>query len=215
MGTTTPDNIAYPDPSTALNPLYTHFANLAETAQAAINNIRVAASPVVVSAAARNAVYPTPLQGNSVWRADLGYEERYFSEYSPTANPGGATPAGWYPADARPISASDFLTLGSGFTFDNSDPKYNLFRVGSRVTGYLRANKSGSPLGHGNTVANIKPQWLPLFPAPQPTVWSGGGMLATVGGGAVNAAGAINVLGDAGSRTIFEMNIDYLLNLGA
>lgn len=97
MGTTAPDNIPFPDAGNAVPPLETHFAALAQGAQDGINSVRASATPSVPSEAARNTLYPSPVQSNSVWRSDRGYEERYFSEYNASANPGGATPAGWYP----------------------------------------------------------------------------------------------------------------------
>lgn len=104
MGVTLPDNIPFPDPGTSLTPLETHFAAVAEGAQAMGNAIRGATSPSVPSQAARTNLYPTPVQGNSVYRLDLGVTERYFSEYSATGNPGGATPAGWYAvSDGGPV----------------------------------------------------------------------------------------------------------------
>lgn len=108
MGVTIPDNIPFPDAGTALPPLETHFAAVAEGAQQAVNNLRTATSPAVASEAARNTLYSTAQQGNSVWRLDRGYEERYFSEYSASANPGGASPAGWYPVNGAMPFASIF-----------------------------------------------------------------------------------------------------------
>lgn len=129
MGITAPDNIPFPDAGTALPPLETHFAALAEGAQQGLNNLRASATAPVASAAARNALYPSPVQGNAVWRLDLGYEERYFSEYSAGGNPGGASPAGWYPTGGNVPgafgikSAAQSFTSGAGtlITFDILD----------------------------------------------------------------------------------------------
>lgn len=108
MGITSPDAIPFPDPGTAFTPLETHFANLADGAQRAISALRGATAPPVASAAARNTLYPQPAQGNSVYRMDYGWEERYFAEYSAQGNPGGATPAGWYPVGGKmPIFLMD------------------------------------------------------------------------------------------------------------
>lgn len=54
----------------------------------------------VPSALARDAKFPTPVQGNRVWREDLGVDETYYGLYqynngSPI-NPGGRDVAGWY-----------------------------------------------------------------------------------------------------------------------
>lgn len=61
----------------------------------------------VASAAARNALFPAPVQGNTVFRNDLGFSETYYELYS-VSNIGGATTAGWYPTN--PIT----YTLPSG-----------------------------------------------------------------------------------------------------
>lgn len=45
----------------------------------------------------RDLRFRQPLQGDGVYRADLGCEERYFDTYHPISNPGGAGKAGWYP----------------------------------------------------------------------------------------------------------------------
>jgi hypothetical protein len=57
-----------------------------------------ASSPVVVTdQSARDAKYPSPVQGNTVFRSDLGYMQRYYSVYNATSNPSGTTGTiGWY-----------------------------------------------------------------------------------------------------------------------
>ena len=61
------------------------------------NTISLTGQVIVADAAARNALYPSPVQGNAVFRSDLGYEEVYYAAHNATTNPGGRTPAGWYP----------------------------------------------------------------------------------------------------------------------
>lgn len=54
----------------------------------------------VADAAARDALYPAPVQGDSVFRLDRGWSERYYGTYNATSNPGGAQAgAGWYPVE--------------------------------------------------------------------------------------------------------------------
>lgn len=61
-------------------------------------------------------------------RTDLGYVEAYYATYNASTNPGGATPAGWYPAagqgvtggltrnaTAVSIATASSVTLTSGF----------------------------------------------------------------------------------------------------
>lgn len=76
-------------------------------AQGSTNNVGTqiaqlqTASPIAVaSQAARDALYPTPVQGQSVFRTDLGVTETYHGLYNASTNPAGATPAGWYPSKA-------------------------------------------------------------------------------------------------------------------
>lgn len=72
-------------------------------AQAAISPL---SSTAVATQAARDALFPSPAQGNAVWRVDKGWEERYFAAYNSSTNPGGATPAGWYPVSGNMPKAS-------------------------------------------------------------------------------------------------------------
>ena len=50
----------------------------------------------VNSQAERTTAFPNPVQGNSVFRNDLGIIERYYGLYNSSTNLGGRTPAGWY-----------------------------------------------------------------------------------------------------------------------
>lgn len=54
-------------------------------------------TPSVANQTERNTLFPTPVQGNRVFRRDLGDEEVYLGVYNATTNPGGASAAGWYP----------------------------------------------------------------------------------------------------------------------
>ena len=51
---------------------------------------------VASGTANRDALLPSPIQGDTVFRNDLGMTETYFTAYG-TANLGGAPVAGWYP----------------------------------------------------------------------------------------------------------------------
>jgi len=55
----------------------------------------VAGVQVASGTAARDALLPSPVQGDKVFRNDLGYEQTYYGAYG-TANPGGRSAAGWY-----------------------------------------------------------------------------------------------------------------------
>lgn len=169
MGLTSPDAIPYPDGTTAFAPLHAHFAAVAEGAQTAVNNLRASASPPVGSATARNAIYPTPVQGNAVFRTDKGYEERFYAEYSAGGNPGGATPAGWYPTSgAKPsfymksssislVSASELeLVTGTPVVYEDTEGGFGTgtpgrFRFTPKTPGWwnltLRLQFQSNPAG--------------------------------------------------------------------
>lgn len=57
---------------------------------------KLSAGTVASSNAERDALYPAPVQGNSVFRTDLGVRQTYYAAYNSATNPGGRTPAGWY-----------------------------------------------------------------------------------------------------------------------
>jgi len=56
---------------------------------------KLASAGIVSSSAARDELYPNPVQGNTVFRSDLGIKQTYFAAYNGTTNPYGRTPAGW------------------------------------------------------------------------------------------------------------------------
>lgn len=84
----------------------------------------------VANAAARNALFPAPVQGDTVLRRDLGITETYRSAWS-ASNPVGAIPAGWYPerrmfaanrGGSQSLTAAQWNVLtGSTFTLVRND----------------------------------------------------------------------------------------------
>lgn len=92
MPVTSPDGIWSPDSGDDYA-LTVDLARMADDMQEAL----LRRSPVVGSAAARNSLFPSPQQGDRVWRSDLGYEETYYDTYNAIANPGGLVSANWYP----------------------------------------------------------------------------------------------------------------------
>lgn len=77
----------------------------------------------VGTSAARDIVFPAPVQGEMVWRDDLGAMETYFGLYNSSTNPGGRDAAGWYSNDRAgglvPIRATT-ATIVSGSGSANS-----------------------------------------------------------------------------------------------
>lgn len=152
---TSPDNIVYPVSTDQVAPLETVFATMASSIQTALSNQGKYFVPNVSTQAARDDIFPLPVQGNRVFRADKGWEETYFGLYSAATNATGATPAGWYPtggampiallnrsASTATLSATTYNdmtattfwtpeTLHGGFTFTNGlvVPVTGIYRV--------------------------------------------------------------------------------------
>lgn len=79
--------------------------------------------PTTANATTRDTMYPSPVQGNNVFRNDLGAVETYYGLYNASTNPGGRDTAGWYVTNrasalvpVRPTS----VTVGSGSASVNS-----------------------------------------------------------------------------------------------
>ncbi len=105
MATTTPDNIWTPDAGDD----YAFTVDLARTADD-IQDALQRRSATVGSDAERNAIFPTPVKGNRVWRSDLGYETVYLST--------GVSAVGWYPSVNRSFIArrSGTQSLSTGWS---------------------------------------------------------------------------------------------------
>lgn len=97
MPSTSPWAIPYPDGPTNLTALQTHFANIANAVNTALTTGLGGAPRIANSDAERLSIFPAPIQGNTVMRPDKGWLEQYFGTYNASTNPGGASPAGWYP----------------------------------------------------------------------------------------------------------------------
>lgn len=100
MANTTPDNLYYPVGTDGISPLQTILANMQGSTQTALSALGTKFPAVANSDAARNALFPSPVQGNRVFRSDRMYTEAYFSAWT-GANPAGAKLAGWYPIDSH------------------------------------------------------------------------------------------------------------------
>lgn len=73
--------------------LYYTDANSSQWVAATSDPINIG---VVANQTERDAQYPTPAQGMSVYRTDLGVTQRYYGLYNSSTNPGGKPSAGWY-----------------------------------------------------------------------------------------------------------------------
>lgn len=118
-------------------------ANNVGTQIAALNT----ASPkTVANQAARDALYPVPVQGNSVFRSDLGYIERYHDSYNSSTNKGGITPAGWYRAGNGATAYATYVSTASqswpaGYITPSSTPTFNF--GSSNYATYFSARAAG------------------------------------------------------------------------
>lgn len=79
--------------------------------------------PKVASQAERTALFPTPTQGDRVWRSDLQREEGYYALYS-ASNLAGRQTAGWAP------SASVVIGTGTSITANPPSPLQPLVMSG-------------------------------------------------------------------------------------
>lgn len=81
-----------------------------------LEEIKFDSAIAVADAAARDALFPSPVQGDAVWRIDFGIEQRYFAAYHSKRNPGGRATAGWYAttSNIRPIIPSSVSVVGTG-----------------------------------------------------------------------------------------------------
>lgn len=136
------------------------------TAWRSIGGVQVASGT-----AARDALLPSPIQGDKVFRTDLGFEQTYYTAAG-TANPGGRASAGWYDnqrnmglipvlpstvnysggtATANTLGVVEFSAVTS-FSFNNVfSAAYNSYRLiiscsGNTLGGamYLRTRNAGS-----------------------------------------------------------------------
>ena len=75
---------------------------------------------VVANQTERDAQYPTPAQGMSVYRTDLGVTQRYYGLFNSSTNPGGRDSAGWYDTEKSqglvPIIPTSVTASGTGYS---------------------------------------------------------------------------------------------------
>lgn len=130
--------------------------------------------PSVSGTAERTTFFPAPAQGNRVYRNDLGYTEAYFALYNAASNPGGATPAGWYPQSGTsvmfsgvavgPVANATEVVVGTSaipFTEDTDAPNWhavNATRVIPTIAGYYRAVVAQNWAGNlaGGRIAQVR-----------------------------------------------------------
>lgn len=142
MATTPNWSIVYPVVGTTMTPLANHFANLANSTDTALGNLTDNTSYSVANQSERDAKFPSPSNGDRVYRRDLGYVETWYS--AGFFVPGVA--AGWQREGGDSgwvnITPTANWTAASGHT-----PRVR--RVGNLVTGLGIFNYStGSSYGN-------------------------------------------------------------------
>lgn len=73
----------------------------------------------VSGTAVRAALFPSPIQGDSVFRTDTGWIETYYGLYNASTNPGGVSVAGWYPVSGN-MPQAKLVRNTTVFTFTNA-----------------------------------------------------------------------------------------------
>lgn len=71
-------------------------------------------TPRASSDSLRNALIPSPVQGDTVIRTDKGYVETYKSVYNQASNPFGGSPAGWYRQGSQLVKLTDAAAITIG-----------------------------------------------------------------------------------------------------
>lgn len=103
-GTLAP-GVYYADTSTPMS-IANITAAIATSAANAVEDVKLNTVYTVADSVERDAIYTVPAQGNAVFNNARGWEERYFELYNSSSMPGGAAPAGWYPANQRLVFAA-------------------------------------------------------------------------------------------------------------
>lgn len=96
MPTTTAQGVWFPDDTAPVAPLEGLFSQQATSIDIALTSVQLAGWASVPTQAARDALFPSPVAGNKVWRTTLRYGEVYYDTT-------GSTSAGWYPAPGSDV----------------------------------------------------------------------------------------------------------------
>jgi hypothetical protein len=166
-------HIRYPDDGTKLNNLGPELGDMGASIEAALQaaSIPPVTNPQIVaagSAAARDAYWGVPAteaarlalqnKGAQTVRTDKGWTEQYLATYDASANPQGATTAGWYVVSGRPEPLNTALIVPkAGWTVDAAT---TASRVGNRVVLSCRLNKS-SGINNDDVGAVMPIGWRP------------------------------------------------------
>jgi hypothetical protein len=116
---------------------YLADTNSVQMATGTATFVNVDSLPRVAGTATRDALYPSPTAGNTVFRTDTGVAESYYAAYS-TAVPGGRDSAGWYGATRTdglvPIQATSVVTGGTASSSSSNALGQITFALASSVS---------------------------------------------------------------------------------
>jgi hypothetical protein len=99
MPSTEQFGIWFPDDNSPVAPIQGLHSAQAESVELALIGLDKAAGTPISGIEARTKKFPNPKQGDSYYRLDKGWSERYYAKKVDGTNPGGRDIAGWY-ADA-------------------------------------------------------------------------------------------------------------------
>lgn len=217
MATTPNYEIVYPDGASQVTPIQAPFAALASSVDTAL--LEVASSipnQSVANAAARDALYPNPQQGNSVYRIDKGWTERYYNVYNASTNPGGTLLAGWHAIDFKPgAAAGQPFTATAGWQIVSEFGR----RFGPLAFVATTIKRTGAKItvpDNGNIgnikVADVASAWAGLTGAPFPMMTTNTGRVIAAGldGTALNLS-ALSNLYDIATNESFSFSGFYIL----
>jgi hypothetical protein len=116
---------------------YLSDTNSVQMATGTATFVNVDSLPIVAGTAARDALYPVPTAGNTVFRTDTGVAESYYAAYS-TAVPGGRDTAGWY-ATSRvdglvPVRPTSVTVAGAGSSASFTSLGQLTFATATKIT---------------------------------------------------------------------------------
>lgn len=146
MATTSPDNIWTPDSGDDYA-LTVDLAATADTIQDALTNLNSRFPASVANPAARDALFPSPVHGNRVFRNDLAAEEVYLGVYNATTNPSGASSPGWYPTKRVFFANRTTAQTLAGNTWSHINTAYSQVRndgIGTFSGGALTVTAGGT-----------------------------------------------------------------------
>ena len=118
--------------------VYLSDINSVQMATGTATWVNVDSLPIVAGTATRDALYPSPVLGNSVFRSDIGVIETYYGLYNATTNPGGRDSAGWYSTTRVdglvPVRPTSVTVAGAGSSASFTSLGQLTFATATKIT---------------------------------------------------------------------------------